>query len=680
MACRLFRVAATILAVFTLSICASAQTHGGDSSAELPKGLVSFRIALPEGDIYQGDTILVRYILDASRYSIDGFDGSMDGAKLVKVSLEELDTDNPTVFRVVVNARFLVRSKGTLTIHPMSAMIGDTKVYSASTSIEALPGRSYGQEWEIARQFLIAHGAEDGAATLEYKYGNHAIKAFSDAVNRNFVIVTSEEYQPYIKDPILAYGIGTAMWNGEDKQKDNSVYHIISQYVKSLEGFKERGEVYRSKPLEGYKPAKRELEPLLGDIMYAQNSPWNTFFPKEKYAGKDSACLAGCGPVAMAQVLALHRNPVQPYGSAVLTTRTGKGYRVDMRRHPVSFSGDDQDMAHLMIACAGSVGASASPNGTGSYLNDFKGAFIDNWGYSPQCSYVADIPDYDALTILFKDLDAGYPVIVADDAHIFVVDGYARDFVHLNLGWNGYCNGYYRVIVVPTLDGNQLFFREMLSGIRPADKKESLAMNVSVKKPGTLASKINAKKRPLVTKLTIKGPLDGSDIALLRNMAGAPTQGYDGPHGNLMDLDLSGATIVGGKAYGTSSASGVVIHGEAVKGGQRLKYRYDLTNVSDEDWRTITEWGIDRNPNFGLTRNPDGSIYMVLTAEDNTIGDFMFEDCSNLRSIVLPRSAKTIEPSAFHECRALESIKGLPVGFPDSYLATSPRLKYSQYK
>ena len=61
--------------------------------------------------------------------------------------------------------------------------------------------------------------------------------------------------------------------------------------------------------------------------------------------------------------------------------------------------------------------------------------------------------------------------------------------------------------------------------------------NVTVKKPGTLASKIGDSKYA-VTQLKVKGTLDAADVRLLRDMAGGDTLLGRTP-GRLVDIDLS---------------------------------------------------------------------------------------------------------------------------------------------
>ena len=57
------------------------------------------------------------------------------------------------------------------------------------------------------------------------------------------------------------------------------------------------------------------------------------------------------------------------------------------------------------------------------------------------------------VDMLYAELEAKRPVMFSgtatDGAHSFVVDGYAEeDYFHVNWGWGGFSDGYYRVLLM----------------------------------------------------------------------------------------------------------------------------------------------------------------------------------------------------------------------------------------
>jgi hypothetical protein len=100
-------------------------------------------------------------------------------------------------------------------------------------------------------------------------------------------------------------------------------------------------------------------------------------------------------------------------------------------------------------------------------MRNFRPALICNWGYSPRAKYIKDSNDSELLETVYEELDSGRPVVVSGSSHIFVCDGYNQDFLHYNFGWEGDCNGWYRAIVIPSMNDSQLPFTSMIAGISP---------------------------------------------------------------------------------------------------------------------------------------------------------------------------------------------------------------------
>ena len=647
------------LFVALLSFQAAAQQVDSLTRADgSPVGVVSFRVHLPEEPMIQGERVHLRYELLATHYKISKFDGGLEGAVLEAVNLEKPDSGNPRLYRVIVDAQCRITACGPLKVKPMSCLVDDERMYSDSLVVDVLPNPAYGQEWQVARDFLRARGA--GTPRLDYKYSRETLMAFSDPVGKAFAIVARHEYQPYLENPILAFGVGNQMWSGDDDEHEDTISRILELYGRQLNELRARGEVYRTLRPASYEPNPAGVEPLLGDIEFSQSSPYNRLFPRETVAGRDSACVAGCGPVALAQILAYYRHSAQPQGVGYMTSKqSDKRYRVDFAKYPVRW--DAGDRAPLMLDCAGSVLAELGTSATSSSLYNFKGALIDNWDYSPQCTWVDNYYDFNMLAMLYREIDEGRPVIVADFSHLMVADGYYRDFIHVNLGWQGYGNGYYRTMIVPSLGEKQLLFREMLIGIRPMRPDEALTRKVNVREPGTLSALLGD-ERDRITKLVVSGTLDGDDIECLRYMAGAPWRlgDYERGHGSLMELDLSRAEIAGGKTYAFSDVTGVTLNGSVTRNGQRFEYNYKLDALTDAQWEEILAWGINNATNIQLGKTDQGQLYLGFKAKDNVIGAHMFADCGNLRSVWLPKSATAVEHEAFILCRALEHVYNLP--------------------
>jgi hypothetical protein len=197
-----------------------------------------------------------------------------------------------------------------------------------------------------------------------------------------------------------------------------------------------------------------------------------------------------------------------------------------------------------------------------------------------------------------------------------------------------YCNGLSLVIVKnqapPAIDVSTFSYRAYLTLYVPKGSKEAYEnadywkdfkeikefandeelnfsrRTIHVETAGTLSTLISANEKYLVEELTLSGELNGTDIHLLRNMAGVNLDNMDGEFfinmraaetcGQLSFLDLSDATIVeGGRDY----------------------YRMQ-TSSAEDTW----------------------SDYHYTKA--NAISDCMFAEFRTLKQLILPRSVTQI--------------------------------------
>jgi len=128
------------------------------------------------------------------------------------------------------------------------------------------------------------------------------------------------------------------------------------------------------------------------------------------------------------------------------------------------------------------------------------------------------------------------------------------------------------------------------------------SLTVNVATAGTLNTLINSTQMYQITDLTLTGNLNGTDIGFIRDMAGIDINGKP-TNGKLVNLNLAGVNIVsGGSPY--YAAPGNV---------------FDLGTI------------------------------------DNSMSDYMFIGCSQLKNIIIPNSVTSIG-SAFISCTGLTSI------------------------
>ena len=172
---------------------------------------------------------------------------------------------------------------------------------------------------------------------------------------------------------------------------------------------------------------------------------------------------------------------------------------------------------------------------------------------------------------------------------------------------------------------------------------------VTLDKAGTLPNKIGSTKKFQITNLKIIGEINGTDLQMIREMAGKDARGND-TDGMLSVLDLSDAKIVEGEGYymGNSySTSNDKIGDLAFVGCSGLT---SLTLPSG-----LTEIG------YHAFRGCSGLTSLTLPSGVTKIGFSAFEGCSGLTSLTIPSGVTKIDFSAFGGCSGLTSIP-LPSG------------------
>ena len=150
-------------------------------------------------------------------------------------------------------------------------------------------------------------------------------------------------------------------------------------------------------------------------------------------------------------------------------------------------------------------------------------------------------------------------------------------------------------------------------------------VTIKLDKAGTLSSKIGSSRKYYVTNLKIIGMINGTDLRLIRDMAGRDYNGNT-TEGNLAVLDLSGAQIVSGGDYYYYYQ-------------QKYNYYYTENNILGDYFFKCTK----------LTS-------VTIPDSVKRIGDYAFDECTSLTSVTIPNSVTTIGTAVFSDCTRLASV------------------------
>ncbi|MBM6993003.1 MAG: C10 family peptidase [Prevotella sp.] len=394
----------------------------------------------------------------------------------------------------------------------------------------------------------------------------------------------------------------------------------------------------------------QDVEPILR-TQWGQGAPYNMYCPEDGYAH----ALAGCGPVAMAQVICAMQYPSK-------SPRDNMFYnwqRMPERLTAVSALVEQNDVARLIADCGVTAftnyGVQASSTSVYHIVNAMKKLF----GYSRYMMVVdrSIFPGIEGARLwrdmMFGELRAGRCVIVRgkksvqnDNGHIFVVDGLRDTMVHVNFGWAGKCDGWYPV--------DHLW--EYTEGVKMVVNMGDSTyvpprVSVRVDRPGSLRGCLSDMEWSFLQCLRVEGPINADDIAWLRHLAGKRLAAGQGGH--LALLDLSGAKM-DSLPDGAFKRAGSLVKVSLPEGLQVIgidAFR-ECFNLNDVDIPSSV-WKI-RMGAFSQCRN---LIDIYIPEGVRNLLSFTFSDCSNLTSVRLPESIDTLGYRVFERCARLEYLR-----------------------
>lgn len=334
------------------------------------------------------------------------------------------------------------------------------------TSAPVTPNRAKA----IAAQYLIraaeGHKVAPAAKTLSLAYtgkdakGQNTLYAFNNGRNEGFVIIAGDDRAP----EILGY---TDRGTYDTAIMPTNMKWWISQMEAQMEYLISHPNTTMSKP----RRAAKVVEPLLGEIAWDQESPYNLYCPyityydeyeEEEVSGRAPT---GCVATALAQVMYFWKYPNASTGSISYTTATAKqtvsadlntSYDWSVMTPTCDKYSEDTTksaIAKLMFNIGAALQSDYTPSGTGAYDVDVVPVITKYFGYDKGARYVPRdyTPASDYESMLISEIEAGRPVPYGgvtrrQEGHFFVLDGMDADgLYHVNWGWGGMNNGYFLI-------------------------------------------------------------------------------------------------------------------------------------------------------------------------------------------------------------------------------------------
>lgn len=324
------------------------------------------------------------------------------------------------------------------------------------SSFMAMAGRlSVNEAQAIAQNFLAQRCGNMALANSMSRQAKLTLAAktpqlyvFNVTENAGFVIVADNDKAG--TDAVLGYSdkgsfckdsIPDALrwWLGE--------YESEIRFAKSTTGNRECGR--KMKKADGEVLKLKEIVPLL-KCEWGQTAPYNNLCP----IVEGEHCPSGCLPTALAQIMYYNKYPEKGAGVSQgvdLSTHTYDWDQMtdtyDSKSSQTSIDAVATLMADIGTACV----TKYTLYGSGTYVESGLRALKSNFGYKGAGLVYRNgsMTDNEWIQIIYNELENGRPVMYSgfskDGGHSFVADGYKDNFLHINWGWYGNCNGYYKV-------------------------------------------------------------------------------------------------------------------------------------------------------------------------------------------------------------------------------------------
>lgn len=308
-----------------------------------------------------------------------------------------------------------------------------------------------------------------------------------DAGTDGFAIISADERM----SPVLGYSQDA---NLDTENIPAGMKELLNSYVREFNALT-NGKPHRQsrRHIEG---VKEQVGPLL-TTEWGQHEPFNNRCPE--WEGK--RCVTGCVAVSTAQIMYYYQYPESAVGKIDYITKTNKipvkeeltTFRFDWSNirncyYDGSSYKERNAVADLLYACAIATEMDFGLEGSSANSTNQVKALVENFGYDPDiaCIHKDYMTTNDWQILMLNELNAEsprpiiYSAVTPDkEGHSFIIDGYKADedaypYYHVNWGWEGYCDGYFKLSSLDADDGDFSQNHEAIIYIQPAnDKKDT---------------------------------------------------------------------------------------------------------------------------------------------------------------------------------------------------------------
>lgn len=290
----------------------------------------------------------------------------------------------------------------------------------------------------------------------------NTVYVFNRGAENGFMVVAADD----VAETLLGYS-ETGTFNPE--QMPENLQAWLNEYSAQIATAAATGTKVISAPVRA---SYADIAPIC-KTQWDQGYPFNNDCPTDE--DDRARTYTGCVATAMAQILKTYNYPEHGVGENTYYCSNIKksvsfdyaGTNFDWANMINVYPGtaaQNAAVATLMSACGVSVNMMYGTNASGAFSINVAPALIQYFNYDISAHFCYrrfySLPVW--MDMIYNELQGGYPVYYSGQAadgsggHAFVLDGYrASDaFVHINWGWSGMSDGYFRITTLePSVQG-----------------------------------------------------------------------------------------------------------------------------------------------------------------------------------------------------------------------------------
>lgn len=319
---------------------------------------------------------------------------------------------------------------------------------------------------------ILSHQASDGSSLRKGTSDRNNLKIVKQSksyyvvnTGEGFVIVSSDDQMP----EILGY---SQNGNFDENNIPPALRIWLRNYDLEFSGWQRSLQSHPSDNIENESPEVGEPFDSIGPLlhtMWGQSAPYHHYCPVDC---NGDTCPTGCVITALAQIMRHWQWPTRGSGKHTFeyvckedSTQTQllsanfdtTVYHWDQMQNSYKKNDSAEDVALLMSHLGIAMEAEYAKDGTGVPSSNIRQktfpALCSHFGYDSGVQIFAeDFCNKDSLElILYSELVQNRPIFVCGNdsstkaGHAFVCDGYQNHFFHLNWGWNGLLDGWFRL-------------------------------------------------------------------------------------------------------------------------------------------------------------------------------------------------------------------------------------------